>query len=151
MVAEPEVPESQIEEESSQDVIVIKDKSYRAEFLRLLAWLSQNRWNVLMIGLSALVVLVLISKVGAIRGRPGRRVYKDGVAANSSFIGSRLKGGSGDNQTVEGSKNAGSASAVASRPERKTFEQSRGHWMEHWKKRHASKVRRKMDAKKRHT
>jgi hypothetical protein len=138
---EPEAPEIQVEAESSQDdVIVIKDKSFKAEFLRLLARLSQDWRNVLIIGLSALVVLVLISRVRAIRSRPGRKVHKNRVPANSSFIGSRLNEGGGNNQTVKGSKNGGSASTVASNPKRKSFEQPTGHWMEHWKKKHASKV-----------
>jgi hypothetical protein len=138
---EPEEPEIQAEEESSQDdVIVIKDKSFKAEFLRLSAWLSQNRRNVLIIGLSALVVLVLIAKVRARRKRPGKRIYKNSVPANSSFIGTRLNGNSVNNQAVEGSKDGSSASAAAANPKRKSFDQSTEYWMDHWKKRHAIKV-----------
>jgi len=127
-VAEPSVSKIRVEAESSQDVIVVKDKSFNSELMRLSAWLSQNRRNVLMICLPALAVLIFISKLQGIRRRPGRRVYTNQVPANSSFIGSRLAGGNGNNRPVEDSKKGRLAFAAAASPKRKSFEQSTEHW-----------------------
>ena len=122
--AEPEVSEIQIAEESPQDeIIIVKDNSFRSKFLRLSAWLSLNRRNVLLTGLPVLAVLVIIMKMQGLKRRPGRRVYANYAPSNSSFIGARLNGDG---------ENTRSSSAAAARPKRKSFEQS----TEHWNQRH---------------
>ena len=122
--AEPEVSEIQIAEESPQDeIIIVKDNSFRSKFMRLSEWLSLNRRNVLLTGLPVLAVLVIIMKLQGLKRRPGRRVYANYAPANSSFIGARLNGDG---------ENTRSSSAAAARPKRKSFEQS----TEHWKERH---------------
>jgi len=115
---EPVVPEIQVAEESPDEVIVVKDKSFRSKIMGLSDWLLQNRRNVLLIGLPILAVLVIISKLQGLKRRPGRRVYANYAPANSSFIGAKLN---------EGNENARLASAAA-RPKRKSFEQSTEHW-----------------------
>lgn len=131
-VAEPGVSKIQVEAESSKDVILIKDKSFRSKFMRLSSWLSQNRRNILIICLPALAVLVFISKLQGIKRRPGRRVYTHHVPANTSYIGNRLAGGDGNNRAIEDSKNGRLAYASEVKPIRKSFEQS----TEHWRKQH---------------
>ena len=127
--AKPSVSKNKVEAESSQGVILVKDESFSGKFMRLSAWLSQNRRNILIICLPALAVLIVISKLQARRNRPGRRVYANHVPANISYIGNRLNG---NNRAVKNSKNGRSASA-AENPKRKSFEQS----TEHWKEKHA--------------
>ena len=131
-VAEPSVSKIQVDAGSSQDVIVIKDKSFRSKYMRLSAWLSRNRRNILIICLPALAVLVFISKLQGRRKRPGRRVYTNHALASTSYIGNRLNGNNGNSRAVKKSKNRRSASA-AENPKRKSFEQS----TEHWKEKHA--------------
>ena len=117
--AEPEVPEIQLAAETSSDVIVMKDKSFRGQLMRLSAWLSLNRRNVLMLGLPVLAVLVIIMKLQAIKRMPGRRVYANYAPANLSFIGAKLN---------DGNENARSSFAAEAKPKRKSFEQSTEHW-----------------------
>jgi hypothetical protein len=132
-VVEPSVSKIQLAAESSQDVIVVKDKSFSSELNRLSDWLLQNRRNVLMIGLPVLAVLVFISKLQTRKKRPGRRVYTNPTLANTSYIGSKLNGSNKNNRAVKKSKKGRSASAAAGNPKRKSFEQS----TEHWKEKHA--------------
>ena len=132
--AEPSVSKIQLAAESSPDVIVVKNESFRAKFMRLSDWLLQNRRNILMIGLPALAVLVLISKLQGIRIRPGRSVYANHVPANISFIGSKLNSNDGNNRPSKGLGKRRLAFAAAPGPERKSFEQS----TEHWKEKHAN-------------
>lgn len=118
--AEPEVPGIQLAAESPQDeIIVMKDKSFRSQLMRLSAWLSLNRRNVLMLGLPVLAVLVIIMKLQGIKRRPGRRVYANYAPANSSFIGAKL---------ADNNENARSSFAAEAKPKRKSFEQSTEHW-----------------------
>lgn len=135
-VAEPGVAKIQVEAGSSQDVIVVTNKSFGSKYMRLSSWLSQNRRNILMICLPALAVLIFISKLQGRRKRPGRRVFTNHVPANTSYIGVRLAGGDGNNRAIEDSKNGHSASAATEKPKRKSFEQS----IEHWKKQHAGQT-----------
>jgi len=122
----------QFEARSSQDeVIVMKDKSFKSEFMRLSDWLSQNRRNVIMICLPVLAVLIFISKLQAGRKRPGRRVYTHHVPQNSSFIGSKLNVSNKNSRAVKKSKNGRSASSSdAENPKRKSFTQTTAHWKE---------------------
>ncbi len=128
--AEPSVSKIQVKAGSSQDVILIKDTNFRSNFKQLSAWLSQNRRDILVICLPALVVLVFISKLQGRRKWPGGRVYTNYVPASTSFIGNRLNGNS---RAVKNSKNRRSAGAAVVNPKRKSFEQS----TEHWKEKHA--------------
>jgi hypothetical protein len=116
--AGPNVPENQSEAESPPEVIVIKDKSFRSELMSLSDWLSDNRRNILLIGLPVLAVLIIIMKLQR-RVKPIRRVYANYAPASSSFIGSKLNGGS---------KSGRGASAAAANPKWKSFEQSTDHW-----------------------
>jgi hypothetical protein len=125
---ESDVPEIQLAAESPSDVIVVKDKSFRSELMRLSDWLSENRRNVLLIGLPVLAVLVIIMKLQKIRRRPGRRVYANYAPANSSFIGAKLAGCNENNRAIKGLKKEHSASAATAKPKRKSFEQSTEHW-----------------------
>lgn len=126
----PDVSENQLEAGSLGDVIVVKDKSFRSELMRLSDWLLENRRNVLLIGLPVLAVLVLISKLQGMKRRPGRRVYAYHVPASSSFIGARLTAGDENNRRFKGSKNKPSGFAASAKPKRKGFEQSTEHWKE---------------------
>jgi hypothetical protein len=110
--AESEVPKIQLAAESLSDVIVVKDKSFRSELMRLSDWLSKNRRNILLIGLPVLAVLVLIMKLQGITRRPGRRVYANYAPANSSFIGAKLAGGNENKRTVKGLKKGHSSFAA---------------------------------------
>lgn len=125
--AESEVPKIQLAAESLSDVIVVKDKSFRSELMRLSDWLSENRRNILLVGLPVLAVLVLIMKLQKITRRPGRRVYANYAPANSSFIGAKLAGGNENKRTVKGLKKGHSSSAAAAKPKQKSFEQSTEH------------------------
>ncbi len=80
-----------------------------------------------MIGLPALAVLVLISKLQGIRKRQIRSVYTNRVPASTSYIGNKLNI---KNRAIEDSKKGRSASTAAGNPERKSFEQSTEHWKE---------------------
>jgi len=126
---ESDVPKIQLAAVSSQDddVIVVKDESFWSKLMRLSALLSQNRGNILLVGLPILAVLIFISKLQARIKRPGRRVYTNHVPANSSFIGSRLNVGRENNRAVKKSKTEHSASS-AENPKRKRFTQSTEHW-----------------------
>ena len=127
--AEPDVSEIQPAAETSQDpIIIVKDNSFRSKFIRLSDWLSENRGNVLLIGLPVLAVLVLIMKLQGIRKRPGRRIYANYAPANSSFIGAQLAGGNANNRAVKDSRYGSSTLAAAAKSKRKSFEQSTEHW-----------------------
>ena len=128
--AEPNVPEIQLAAETSSDVIVVKDKSFRGEFMRLSDWLSENRRNILLIGLPVLAVLVVIMKLQKIKRRPGRRVYANYVPASSSFIGARLASGNENHPAIKGFKKGHSSFAAAAKQKRKSFSQSTEHWKE---------------------
>ena len=128
VVAESGVSKIQVEAGSSQDVILVTNKSFSSRLMRLSAWLSQNRRKFLTIGLPALAVLVFISKLQGRRKRPGRRVYENYVPANSSYIGSRLNGSKENNRPGEGLGNGSSAFAAAGSTKRKSFSQSTEHW-----------------------
>ncbi|MGB2862706.1 MAG: hypothetical protein WBC05_05205 [Sedimentisphaerales bacterium] len=132
-VTEPSVSKIQFEAESSSGVVLVKNKSFGSKYMRLSAWLSQNRRNVLMIGLPALAVLVFISKLQGRRKRPGRSVYTNHVPASTSYIGNRLNRNKENSRAVVDSKNGRLAFAAAGNPKRKSFEQS----TEHWKEKHA--------------
>ena len=127
---EPDVPKIQLAAETSTDVIVVKDKSFKSNLLRLSAWLSLNRRNILLIGLPILAVLIIISKLQKMKIRPGRRVYTSYIPANSSFIGAKLAGGNEKKVPVKGSKKGHSASVAVAKPKRKSFSQTTDHWRE---------------------
>lgn len=126
--AKPSVAKINVEAESSQGVILIKDKSFRGKYMQLSDWLSQNRRNILIICLPALAVLIVISKLQARKSRPGRRVYANHVPASISYIGNRLNGNNGNNRAVKDSKKGRSTYASEVKPIRKSFEQSTEHW-----------------------
>jgi len=127
---ESDEPEIQLTAETSTDVIVVKDKSFRSNLLRLSAWLSLNRRHILLIGLPILAVLIIINKLQNMKIRPGRRVYASYAPANSSFIGARLAGGNEKKVRVKGSKKGRSASVAVAKPKRKSFSQTTDHWRE---------------------
>ena len=135
-VAEPNASKIQLAAESSNGIVVVKDQSFSSKLNRLSAWLTQNRRNILMIGLPTLAVLIFISKLQGRRKRPGRRVYRNHVPANTSYIGSRLNGNGENSRAVKKSKNRRSAPAAVEKPERKSFTQS----TEHWKEKHSGHV-----------
>ena len=127
--AESDVPKIQLAAETTQDeIIIVKDNSLKSKFMRLSDWLSENRRNVLLIGLPVLAVLVIIMKLQGLKRRPGRRVYTNYVPANSSFIGSKLASNNVDSKAVNDSKIGSSALTAAAKPQRKSFEQSTEHW-----------------------
>ena len=130
VVAEPSVSKIKVAAKSSRGVALVKNESFSSKYMRLSAWLSQNRRYFLMIGLPALAVLIFISKLQGRRKRPGRRLYTNHVPENSSFIGVRLNGGKENNRAVKDSKNGRLAFAAAGNPKRKSFEQSTEHWKE---------------------
>lgn len=115
--AGPSVSENQSEAESSAEVIIVEDKSFRSEFMRLSDWLSENRRNVLLTGLPVLAVLIIIMKLQGPRIKPIRRVYANYAPASSSFIGAKLNGGRKTGRP-----------ASAANPKWKSFEQSTDHW-----------------------
>jgi hypothetical protein len=146
---EPAVPEGQVEGEFSQDVIVSKDKSLRAKFLLFSAWLPENRGIYyifyfchfyMMIGLPALALLIIISRVRERRKRPGKMVYTNQVPTNSSIFGAKLNGSNKNNVAVEDSGDGRLPSAKVGNLKLKGFEKSTKHWMEPWKERHISKI-----------
>jgi len=126
--AEPDMPEIQLAAGSSTDVIVLKDKSFRSELMRLSAWLSLNRRNILLTGLPILAVLIIIMKLQARKRRPGRRVYANYAPANSSFIGAKLADANEKHRAIKSLKKGHSVFATAAKPKRKSFEQSTEHW-----------------------
>lgn len=129
--AEPAMPEIQLAAGPATDVVVVKDASFKGEFMSFSDWLSENRRNILMIGLPVLGVLIIIMKLQGLKRRPGRRVYTYRVPASSSFIGARLAGDDANNRRLKGSKNRPSGfAAPATNPQRKSFEQSTDHWKE---------------------
>jgi hypothetical protein len=115
--AAPDVSENQSEAESPAEVIVVKDKSFMSELMLLSDWLSENRRNVLMIGLPVLAVLLIIMKLQR-RIKPIRRIYANYAPASSSFIGAKLNG---DRKT-------GRPASTVANPKWKSFEQSTEHW-----------------------
>lgn len=128
--AEPEVPEMQLAAEITSDVVVIKDKSFSSEFMRLSDWLSANRRNILLIGLPVLAVLVIIMKLQKVRIRPGRRVYANYAPMSSSSIGARLANDNQKGRTIKVLKKSHAPSAVEANPKRKSFSQVTDHWKE---------------------
>jgi hypothetical protein len=118
VMAQPGVPKIDIPAEIPGDIVVVKKRSTGGNLQTLSAWLTENRREILMIGLPLLAVLVIITKLQGRKKRPGRRVYENpALASSSSFIGARLNEGNGNGN----SKNGRPASAAAN-PAFKPFE-----------------------------
>jgi len=111
------MPANRLAAETTSDVIVVKDKTFRGEYMRLSDWLSGNRRNFLLIGLPILAVLLIIMKLQR-RVKPIRKVYANYAPANISFIGSKLNG----------DRKSRRAASAAANPKWKSFEQSTDHW-----------------------
>jgi hypothetical protein len=123
VAAKPSAPKMELAAETQSDIVVVKNKSSGGKLQGFSAWLTENRGNILMIGLPVLAVLIFISKLQNRRKRPGRRVFENPALAITSFIGSRLNGGNGNGN----SKNGRPASAAAN-SKQKSFTQSTEHW-----------------------
>jgi hypothetical protein len=136
VAAKPSMSKIQLAAESSSGVVVVTNKSFGSSFMRLSAWLSQNRRYFLIIGLPLLAVLIFILKLQRRRKRPGKRVYTNHVPESTSYIGVRLNGSNGNNRNDKDSKKRPPAPLPASNPKRKSFTQS----MEHWKKQHSGRT-----------
>ena len=126
--AEPGASEIQAKAESTNVVVLVDNGSLNDKLMQLSSWLTENRRNILMVGLPLLAVLVIISRLKRPRIKPGRRIYTDHVPASSSFIGSRLNDSGENRRSGKGSKKARSAPAAAPKPKRKSFTQSTEHW-----------------------
>jgi hypothetical protein len=136
--AEPDISKIREEAEPSQEVIVIKDKSLRARFLRFADWLSRNSSILVVAGLLFLAVLVIISKLQG--ARKISSMYASHVPESSSYIGVKLSGSKKSKQAVKDSGNKRLTFTAEQDPKRKSSEQPAEHWMKHWKEQHASKI-----------
>src|SRR4030042_4385064 len=126
--AEPGAAEIQAKAESTNVAVLVDNGSLNDKLMQLSSWLTENRRNILMVGLPLLAVLVIISQLKRPRIKPGRGIYTNHVPANSSFIGSRLNDSGEKRRAHKGSKKARSAPVAAPKPKRKSFTQSTEHW-----------------------
>lgn len=131
IIAEPSVSKIQLAAESSSgisDIVVTKNDSFNGKYMQLSDWLSENRRNILIIGLPILAILILISKFQGRKRRPGKRVYENPALASSSFIGARLTAGKENKRKNKYPKMHGSVPVAAANPKRESFTQSTEHW-----------------------
>jgi hypothetical protein len=129
--ASPTEPELQLAGEAPGDIVVIKDKSFKSQLLRVSDWLAANRANILMVGLPLLAVLMIIAKFQARKRRPGTRVYANPALASSSFVGARLDGRTQARGKSKGSHKRRPAPAAEAAPRQRGFTQSLEHWRKH--------------------
>jgi hypothetical protein len=128
VMAEHSAPKIQLAAESSGDIVLVNDESFRDKYMQLSDWLVENRRNILIIGLPVLAVLVIIAKLQGRKRRPGTRVYQNHALASNSIIGARLNDGGHSKRKFRALKTRRPAPAAAANSNRKSFTQSTEHW-----------------------
>jgi hypothetical protein len=129
--ASPTEPELQLAGEAPGDIVVLKDKSFKSQLLRVSDWLAANRANILMVGLPLLAVLIAIAKFQARKRKPGTRVYMNPALAGSSFIGANLSTGRESRKKHKDPHRHRPVPAAEAAPSQKGFTQSLEHWRKH--------------------
>lgn len=122
IMAERSAPKIQLAAETSGDIVVENDESFREKYMQLSDWLAANRRNILITGLPVLAVLIGIAKLQGRKRRPGARVYENTALASASIIGARL------NSSGQSRRKKRRPVPEARDPKRKSFTQSTEHW-----------------------